>query len=156
MRIFRADMAAAARWLTGGSLLPSPEIIGYAVRALTRLAQQPLDKPLSITVLCQEQNLPPKYIEQLFRKLKKYDLVKSIHGSRGGYLLKQDIAQITLKDIMTAVEDNFPETGCYGNAGEPDYCTGKPCAFSAFWDDVKSNIENYLDSVTLGQIVART
>lgn len=129
---------------------------GYAVRALTRLALQPLGKPLSITVLCQDQNLPQKYIEQLFRKLKQKELIKSVHGSKGGYLLCRKVSQITLKDIMTAVEDNFPETGCYGSAGEPYYCTGKPCSFSAFWNDVKSNIENYLDSVTLEEIVART
>ncbi len=128
---------------------------GYAVRALTRLAKQPADKPLSLTALCRDEHLPQKYIEQLFRKMKQKELIKSVHGAHGGYLMNRNISQITLKDIMTAVEDNFPDSGCYGGSGEPEFCTGKPCAFSTFWDDVKRNIENYLDSVTLEQIVAR-
>ena len=128
---------------------------GYAVRALSKLAKQPAEEPLSLAVLCRDQNLPQKYIEQLFRKLKQKDLVKSIHGSKGGYLINKSISEITLKDIMAAVEDNFPVESCYGSSGEPDYCTGNPCAFSSFWDDIKMNIENYLDSVTLEQIVAR-
>ena len=64
---------------------------GYAVRALSTLAKQPAGEPMSITVLCSDQNLPKKYIEQLFRKLKQYDLIKSIHGSRGGYLINKNI-----------------------------------------------------------------
>ena len=128
---------------------------GYAVRALSILAKQPADKPLSLAVLCREQNLPQKYIEQLFRKLKQKELVKSIQGSKGGYLMNKGTSEITLKDIMIAVEDNFPTTSCYGSSGDPFYCIGDPCAFSSFWDDVKRNIEKYLDSVTLEQIVAR-
>jgi Rrf2 family protein len=128
---------------------------GYAVRALSMLAKQPTDEPLSLTVLCRDQNLPQKYIEQLFRKLKQKDLVKSIHGSKGGYLINKKTSDITLKDIMAALDDDFPAECCYGSSGYPEYCSGDPCAFSSFWDDIKKNIENYLDSITLEQIVAR-
>jgi len=127
---------------------------GYAVRALSVLAKQPSEKPLSVAVLCRDQNLPQKYIEQLFRKLKQSELIKSRHGSRGGYFLNKPLPEISLKDIMYAVEDNF-STACYGNSGEPEYCLGTPCAFADFWNDIKINIENYLDSITLDQIVSR-
>jgi len=56
---------------------------------------------------------------------------------------------------MIAVEDNFPTNSCYGNSGELEYCSGTPCAFYDFWDEIKKNIENYLDSITLDQIVSR-
>ena len=128
---------------------------GYAVRALSVLAKQPHEKPLSIAVLCKDQNLPKKYIEQLFRKLKQKDLIKSVHGSKGGYIINKTISEISLKDIMIAVEDNFPTSSCYGNSSELEYCSGMPCAFYDFWDDIKKNIEKYLDSITLDQIVSR-
>jgi len=128
---------------------------GYALRALSVLAKQPAEKPLSVAVLCRENNLPQKYIEQLFTQLKHNNLIKSIQGARGGYLMNKKCSEISLKDIMTAVDDIFPAGTCYGSASESEFCLGYPCSFSDFWDEVKRNIENYLDSITLDQIVSR-
>jgi Rrf2 family protein len=127
---------------------------GYALRALSALAEQPAEKPLSVAVLSRDNNLPQKYIEQLFSQLKHSNLIKSIQGSKGGYLLNKQCSEISLKDIMTAVDDILPAGTCYGGSNESEFCLGYPCPFSDFWDDVKKNIENYFDSITLDQIIS--
>ena len=128
---------------------------GYALRALAELAISSVDGPVSIAEISRKQNLPRKYIEQLFRKLKQNDLIISKHGAQGGYMLNKAINEISLKDIMQAVDDEFSNSFCYGNHAHSEYCTGFPCKFYDFWDDVKNNINNYLDSIKLDQVIAK-
>ena len=127
----------------------------YAVRALTELAINSADKPVSINDICKNQNLPVKYIEQLFRKLKQNGLVKSIHGAKGGYQLALEIYNISLKDIMEAVDENYVAPFCNGNQEEHSHCIGLPCGFKELWDEINEHTENYFDSIKLDQIVAR-
>ncbi|MCK4311756.1 MAG: Rrf2 family transcriptional regulator [Candidatus Cloacimonetes bacterium] len=128
---------------------------GYAVRALSELALNASEKPISISKICEKQNLPIKYIEQLFRNLKRDGLVKSIHGSKGGYLLNRELNKISLKNIMKAVDDDFSHNFCYGSHEHIDYCKGFPCGFYELWDEIKDHMENYLDSIKLEQIISR-
>ncbi|MCK4654506.1 MAG: Rrf2 family transcriptional regulator [Candidatus Cloacimonetes bacterium] len=128
---------------------------GYAVRALSELALNASEKPISISKICEKQNLPIKYIEQLFRNLKRDGLVKSIHGSKGGYLLNRELNKISLKNIMKAVDDDFSHNFCYGTKEHIDYCKGFPCGFYELWDEIKDHMENYLDSIKLEQIISR-
>ncbi len=127
----------------------------YAVRALTELALNSVDKPVSINEICKNQNLPVKYIEQLFRKLKQNGLVKSIHGAKGGYQLALEKHDISLRDIMEAVDENYVAPICNGNAEEHVHCIGLPCGFKELWDEINEHTEKYFDSIKLDQIVAR-
>ena len=127
----------------------------YAVRALTELAINSADKPVSINDICKNQNLPVKYIEQLFRKLKQNGLVKSIHGAKGGYQLALEIYNISLKDIMEAVDENYVAPFCNGKQEELSHCIGLHCGFKNLWDEINEHTENYFDSIKLDQIVAR-
>ncbi|MDA3813257.1 MAG: Rrf2 family transcriptional regulator [Candidatus Cloacimonetes bacterium] len=127
----------------------------YAVRALAELAVNSVNKPVSINEICKNQNLPMKYIEQLFRKLKQNGLVKSIHGAKGGYQLALKISVISLKDIMEAVDENYVAPFCNGNTEEHVHCIGLPCGFKELWDEINEHTENYFDSIKLNQIVAR-
>ncbi len=127
----------------------------YAVRALTELALNSADKPVSINDICKNQKLPVKYVEQLFRKLKQNGLVKSIHGAKGGYQLALEMYDISLKDIMEAVDENYVASFCNGNTKEHIYCLGLPCGFSELWNEIKDHLEKYFDSIKLDQIVAK-
>jgi Rrf2 family transcriptional regulator, iron-sulfur cluster assembly transcription factor len=126
----------------------------YTVRALTELAINSADKPVSISDICKNQNLPVKYIEQLFRKLKQYGLITSIHGAKGGYQLAKEIHNISLKHIMEAVDENYVAPFCNGK-DEHAHCIGLPCGFKELWDEINEHTENYFDSIKLDQIVAR-
>jgi len=127
----------------------------YAVRALTELAINSADKPVSINDICKNRNLPVKYVEQLFRKLKQNGLIKSIHGAKGGYQLALKINSISLKDIMEAVDENYVAPFCNGNPENNVHCIGLPCGFKELWDEIKEHMEKYFDSIKLDQIVAR-
>jgi len=128
---------------------------GYAVRALAELALNSDGKPVSISEICKKQNLPIKYMEQLFRKLKKNGLVKSVHGSKGGYSLNRGVEEISLNDIMHAVMEHYSLTYCTVDKENLDYCTGLPCGFHDLWDEIQTHLEDYFDSIKLEQIISK-
>lgn len=127
----------------------------YAVRALVELALHASDKPVSINEICKNQKLPVKYIEQLFRKLKQHNLIKSIHGSKGGYQLAMELNSISLKNIMEAVDENYVAPKCIEKPGENAHCIGLPCGFKSLWDEINKHTEDYFESIKLDQIVAK-
>lgn len=127
----------------------------YAVRALVELALNASDKPVSISEICRNQKLPVKYIEQLFRKLKQHNLVRSIHGPKGGYQLAMELKNISLKNIMEAVDEQYVAPQCSGKTDENAHCIGLPCGFKKLWDEINEHTEAYFDSIKLAQIVER-
>ena len=124
----------------------------YALRALAALALAEDEKPLSISEICKTQKLPPKYIEQIFRKLKKTGLVISIHGSKGGYKLGKDISEISLRDIMASLGENFGSSVCKSNT---NYCIGLPCIYESLWDEIGKHLNSYFDSIKLDYIISK-
>ncbi len=128
---------------------------GYAVRALAELAAHGQDSPISVAQICERQTLPPKYIEQLFRKLKKKGIITSVHGAHGGYKLERPNKDISLKDIMAAVDENFNYTYCDTEKETLEYCCGDPCGFSIMWGEIKEHLDNYFSSITLDTILEK-
>ncbi|MCF7919916.1 MAG: Rrf2 family transcriptional regulator [Candidatus Cloacimonetes bacterium] len=126
---------------------------GYALRALVELALAGENEPLSLTELAQRQQLPFKYLEQLFRKLKKAELVLSRKGSRGGYLLARKKAEISMQDIMNAVEDSQQYSYCSIDKFDDDYCQGSGCGFRSLWDRIGTDLEHYFSGISLSEIV---
>ncbi|MCF7792462.1 MAG: Rrf2 family transcriptional regulator [Candidatus Cloacimonetes bacterium] len=126
----------------------------YAVRALSELAISSGKDPVSISHICENQKLPRKYVEQLFRKLKKSELVSSKHGAMGGYILNKPIRDISLQDIMEAVDESYVKTFCTEENHKP-HCIGWPCGFHQLWDEIKEHLDSYFDSIKLDQIIAK-
>ncbi len=124
----------------------------YSVRALTELCNSQAI-PLSIREISEKQNLPEKYIEQLFRKLKKNEIIKSLSGSKGGYILNKASEEISLKDIMHAVEDD--SSFCGKHADTNCYCQKHTCGLMSIWKEVDEHINDYLGSITLKTIHQR-
>ncbi|RKX80812.1 MAG: AsnC family transcriptional regulator, partial [Spirochaetes bacterium] len=84
----------------------------YALRAMINLAVNGGEKPLSIKKITEVEDLSPIFLEQIFTKLKKYGLIKSIRGAGGGFLLARDASDISVKDILEAVEEGIRMTPC--------------------------------------------
>ncbi|MFA7057009.1 MAG: Rrf2 family transcriptional regulator [Candidatus Cloacimonadales bacterium] len=126
----------------------------YSVRALVMLSDSK-DSLKSINVICTEQNLPHKYVEQLFRKLKKCSLIGSVAGSKGGYFLKVAASEITLGQIMEVVESHPYSISCERNRMDIDFCKVANCQYKVLWDDIYSNIRDYLNTITLQEIKKR-
>jgi Rrf2 family protein len=126
---------------------------GYALRALSELAANDSSQPVSIKTICQKHNLPLKYTEQLFSKLKKHAIIASTHGAKGGYLLAKPAESISLRDIMYAVDEDFLSTYC--KEEKKEYCEGLPCGFRTLWDEIKGDLDSYFDSLKLDAIIKK-
>jgi len=126
----------------------------YSVRALVTLSESK-GSLKSINEICNEQNLPKKYVEQLFRKLKKYSIIDSVSGSKGGYFLKIPAQEIALGTIMEVVENHPYEASCERNKVDIEYCQEENCQYKILWHEVYSNIKDYLSTITLKDIKKR-
>ncbi len=127
----------------------------YAIRGLIELARQPDQMPVAIREICEKQHLPVKYLEQIFRRLKKAGIVKSIKGACGGYILNHPAGQISLKEIMSAIEDEPARLNCNGKDGYREFCVGSPCDFFAVWETIEDDLDRHLSKVKLSRFLNR-
>jgi len=123
----------------------------YAVNALADLEFLSLDsRPVSLRDIASRQGIDLAYLEQLFRKLRVAGLVESIRGRNGGYVYAVDPKNISIKDIMHAVEENLDSTNCAGTAT----ChAGKRCNSHQLWDDLNSVVDNFLSDISITELV---
>lgn len=123
----------------------------FAVAAMLDLAQNAKeDQPVALTAISMRQKISQAYLEQLFVKLRRADLVKSVRGSNGGYNLLRPINAITIADIVLAVEDTIDARQCNGAAN----CRqGVPCLAHGLWEHLNQQMENYLSAITLHDVL---
>jgi len=127
----------------------------YAVMAMVDIAINQASKPVSLSDISMRQEIDLGYLEQIFAKLKKYGLVDSVRGPGGGYKLSRQKHEITISDIMLAVDENMKMTRCE-NGSSAGCLNGKArCATHHLWDELGSRIGNYLESVNLDDVLSK-
>jgi len=127
----------------------------YGLRALVDLAQGDLQEPVSITTIANRQGISERYLEQLMSRLKKAGLVTSIRGANGGYLIARDIHEISVGDILRALEGNLEPVECVA-LGEEDNCaSADTCATKYVWQRINASINNTVDEIMLDQLVTQ-
>ena len=87
---------------------------GYAVTAMLDLCMRPSPNPVTLAAISERQHISLSYLEQLFGKLRRHKLVNSVRGPGGGYRLAKDMAQISIADIIVAVDEPIDATRCGG------------------------------------------
>ena len=122
----------------------------YAVSALTELSFLQSSGPVSLSDISLNQNIEITYLEQIFRKLRIAGIVKSIRGRNGGYLYAKDPANISIKEVMHAVDEILDATKCNGTSA---WNKGKKCSTHDLWHDLNILVENYLDKITINSLV---
>lgn len=123
----------------------------YAVMAMVDLAKFGAAESLPLSVIARRQTLPLAYLEQIFALLRKKGLVESVRGRSGGYRLARAPAEITIADVLSAVEEGTQMTRCQA---EDTGCLGaKRCLTHGLWDALGAHIEGFLTSVTLHDVV---
>ncbi len=125
----------------------------YAVMAMADLASQGADKPVALADIASRQEISLSYLEQLFGKLRKGGLVKSVRGPGGGYKLARDASGIRISDIVLAVDEPLQATRC--TPGSPAGCHNNKgrCLTHDLWEELSNQIYLYLSSVTLDLVV---
>ena len=127
----------------------------YAVMAMADLAKVNRNQPISLSEISLRQGISVSFLEQIFLKLKKNNLVQSSRGSFGGYFLTKSPEQINLSEIIHAVE-KIKTLGCKKESKKS--CTGKSikCITHDLWDELEIHINTFLEKNTLKDIIGRT
>ena len=126
-----------------------------AVMAMADLAKTSTSQPTSITEISLRQGISISFLEQIFYKLKKNNLVKSSRGSSGGYLLTRSPEEITVSSIIKAVDEKIKTVGCKKDSKKG--CNGKSikCITHNLWDDLENHINSFFEKNTLNDIIYR-
>lgn len=123
--------------------------------AMVDLASHSDGKPVALADIAERQEISLSYLEQLFGKLRKGGMVKSVRGPGGGYLLARDAGETRVSDIIMAVDELIKATRC--TPGSPSGChlNKSRCMTHDLWEELGNQIYLYLSSVTISDIVER-
>ncbi|MCW8890386.1 MAG: Rrf2 family transcriptional regulator [Sedimenticola sp.] len=124
----------------------------YAVTAMLDLTLNGSDGPVTLAEISETQGISLSYLEQLFAALRSKQLVKGVRGPGGGYYLGREADEISIADIICAVDEWVEFTRCGGNRDCQD---GKRCLTHNLWDDLSNEIFSFLQSITLAELVER-
>lgn len=125
----------------------------YAVTAMIDIALNQDSGPITLALISQRQEISLSYLEQLFAKLKKSGLVKSARGPGGGYRLSREASEISISDIIHAVDEKLDARKCEGRANCQN---GSKCLSHELWDDLSCMIDGFLSGVTLHTLLNKT
>ena len=123
---------------------------GYAVTAMLDRCMRPSPNPVTLAAISERQHISLSYLEQLFGKLRRHKLVNSVRGPGGGYRLAKDMAQISVADIIVAVDEPIDATRCGGKENCQD---DQKCLTHDLWANLNDHIFKYLQAITLKQFV---
>ena len=125
----------------------------YAVMALADIASFNKQNPISLRDISLRQNISLVYLEQIFSKLKKNNIVKSIRGANGGYVLTKTPEQIKLSNIFSAVDEQVKTLQCKRESKKG--CNGKltKCITHNLWDELELYINDFFDKKNLGDLL---
>ncbi|MDA7552341.1 Rrf2 family transcriptional regulator [Candidatus Pelagibacter sp.] len=125
----------------------------YAVMALADLAKFNNNNPVSLRDISLRQGISLLYLEQIFSKLKKDNIVKSIRGVNGGYILSKNPEQIKLSNIFNAVQEEVKTVQCKKESKKG--CNGKStkCITHNLWDELEIHIQHFFNKKNLGDLI---
>lgn len=124
----------------------------YAVTAMLDLALNGAERPVSLADISGRQAISLSYLEQLFAKLRRNNLVSSVRGPGGGYRLSRGGHEIFVAQIIDAVNEAVDATGCRGTA---DCQQGEVCLTHHLWCDLSDQIHGFLSGISLSHLVEK-
>jgi len=122
----------------------------YAVTAMLDLALNAKDRPITLADISQRQGISLSYLEQLFSRLRKQDLVSSARGPGGGYRLSRNAGEISVAQVIAAVDEKVSVTRCDGKG---DCQNGEACLTHKLWCSLSDQIQGFLTGISLGDLV---
>ena len=122
----------------------------YGLRAMSDLCiHSGSNQPVRVNDIASRQNIPVNYLEQLFGKLRRSGLLSSVRGAQGGYKLARNASDITIADILEALDEPFIFGSCQTERGCENVVT---CPTFKLWQKVKGSVDEVLESTTLEDI----
>ena len=125
----------------------------YGLRALIDLAKYSEIEPVSINSIATRQGISERYLEQLMTLLKKAGLIKSIRGAGGGYVLAREIGEISVGDVLRALEGSLESVECAGFNQEDSCEAAGGCVTKYVWQRINESINRTVNEISLKQLV---
>lgn len=124
----------------------------YAVTAMLDVALHTQAGPVPLADISERQDISLSYLEQLFSRLRKNGVVSSVRGPGGGYLLGREMSDISIGQIISAVDESVDATRCNGKTG----CQGgAQCLTHSLWDELSDRIASFLNDISLQELVEK-
>ena len=124
----------------------------FAVTAMMDLALRGEEGPIALASVAERQSISLSYLEQLFGKLRRHNLVESVRGPGGGYCIAKPLDKLSVADIIRAVDEQLDATQC---GGEENCHEAHRCMTHDLWSTLNTKMFEYLASVTLAELVER-
>lgn len=125
----------------------------YGVKVMFDLAQHIGEGPISLKSVAERQDLSENYLEQLISGLRKANLVKSVRGAQGGYILAKEPEQIKVGDVIRVLEGPIAPVDCKGEGSEECCEKAEQCVTRVVWEKMRDSIAEVLDSITLKDLL---
>ncbi|MDC1353093.1 Rrf2 family transcriptional regulator [Pelagibacteraceae bacterium] len=125
----------------------------YAVMALADLAKFNSVNPVSLRDISLRQGISLDFLEQIFSKLKKYNIVKSIRGTNGGYILNKEPGEIKLANILSAVDEEVKTVQCKKESKKGCNSKTTKCITHNLWDELEIHINNFFEQKNLKDLI---
>lgn len=125
----------------------------YGLRALIDLAKYSEIEPVSINSIAARQGISERYLEQLMTLLKKAGLIKSIRGAGGGYVLAKEMSEISVGDVLRALEGSLEPVECTGFNEEASCEAAGGCVTKYVWQRINESINQTVNEISLKQLV---
>ena len=126
----------------------------YGLRALVDLATNKNSGAIPLREISRREDISERYLEQLFAKLRKAGIVRSVRGAHGGYLLNHPLEEITVGDVIRVLEGSIVPVECVNDEGK-DCERSRRCVTREVWKELKNQVDDYLDSITLHDLKER-
>lgn len=125
----------------------------YGLKAMFDLALNSMNGPESLTNIADRQKVSLSYLEQLVAQLRKAELVRSIRGAKGGYLLAKEPTDITVGDIIRTLEGPLYLSECIEDEDESGCSNADYCVTKIIWEKMRDSFNSVLDSITLQDMI---
>ena len=127
----------------------------YAVMAMADLANYKDNGPTSLSDIALRQNISLPYLEKIFFKLKDNNLVKSVRGAKGGYILEKSANEIRISNIISAVDEEIKMLNCKKDSKKGCHNKSTKCITHNLWDELDQHINSFFEKVKLQDLVKR-
>lgn len=124
----------------------------YAVTAMLDVALHAQQGPIPLADISERQEISLSYLEQLFSRLRRHQLVVSVRGPGGGYKLGRQASEIAIGEVIRAVDESVDATRCQGKSNCQQ---GERCLTHSLWADLSDRISSFLDDITLAELMAK-
>ena len=126
----------------------------YSVRAVLDIAQHSNGSPVTLKAISEREGISLMFLEQLFQQLRKGDIVRSVRGPFGGYVLARDASEITIGEVIRLVEPPLYTNSCFDKHESAQDCRiADSCLGGAIWRQLEEHINSFMDSVSFADLV---